>query len=338
MTAVATVSSSRTLTDLKDGVLNIRKEAGWTSHDVVARLRTTFGGGKVGHAGTLDPAATGVLPILIGKATRIAEYLLTWDKQYLVELRLGERTDTQDATGTVTDRRSVAQVTDEAVRQAVGRFTGRISQLPPMYSAVKVKGVPLYKAARAGREIERETREVTIDRIDVIHLSVPDVALRVVCSKGTYMRTLCADIGDVLGVGGHMRALERERVGPLAAGQAITVGEAELKAAAGTLDQVMLTLDEALQALPFCTVSPEAAKRILHGGAVPTGDIRSWKAIDRTDGFGSEQPIRIKNEQGQLLAIGRCSPEGKAGAGHAAIVPIKVLSGETDSVARMVTQ
>jgi len=310
MTAVA-LSPSRPDTCLWDGVLNVRKEAGWTSHDVVARLRGKLRGGKVGHAGTLDPAATGVLPVLVGKATRIAEYLLTWDKQYLVELRLGETTDTQDATGTVLDRKPVDQLTEQVVREAAARFEGRILQVPPMYSAVKVKGVPLYKSARAGREVEREARAVTIDRLEVLRVRMPDVTLRVVCSKGTYMRTLCADIGESLGVGGHMLALDRERVGPLKVEQALTVHEVESRLAAGTFGDLLLTLDRALVDLPACTLSRESAARVLHGTPVERRDVLAWEPADVATVDGVERAIRLKDEGGRLLGIGMLRGQGR---------------------------
>ncbi|HET9961155.1 MAG TPA: tRNA pseudouridine(55) synthase TruB [Nitrospiraceae bacterium] len=336
--ALAAPSLSRTETHLWDGVLNIRKEACWTSHDVVARLRTRLKGGKVGHAGTLDPAATGVLPILIGKATRIAEYLLTWDKQYLVELRLGESTDTQDATGTVTAQRSVSQLNDQSVREAVAQFEGRISQLPPMYSAVKVNGVPLYKAARVGREVERQVREVTVDRIDVLRLQIPDVTLRVVCSKGTYMRTLCADIGESLGVGGHMRALERERVGPLTVARALTVHEAETRAASGTLGEVLLTLDSALREFPACMVNADVARRVIHGAPVCGRDVQAWEPAFPSDLFDAGRAIRVKDHQGRLLAIGTIRQQGEAGAADKLIVPSKVLATDRDGTVGKVIQ
>ena len=237
-------------TVLQDGVLNVRKEAGWTSHDVVARIRGKLRGMKLGHAGTLDPAATGVLPLLVGRGTRIAEYLLEWDKTYLAGLRLGETTDTQDASGTVLQRLAIESVTENRIREVAAEFEGRIQQVPPMYSAVKVGGVPLYKAARAGRDVERQARAVTVFRLDIVGIQIPDVTFRVACSKGTYIRTLCADIGHRLGVGGHMSTLVRERVGPLMVEQALTVDEVESRLGQGTLAASMLTLDEALAWLP----------------------------------------------------------------------------------------
>ena len=289
---------------LQDGVLNVRKEVGWTSHDVVARIRGKLRGMKVGHAGTLDPAATGVLPLLVGRGTRIAEYLLEWDKTYQAGLRLGETTDTQDATGIVLQRSPTDLVTEERVRQVAAEFQGCIQQLPPMYSAIKVGGVPLYKSARAGRDVERQTREVTVFKIDIVGMQLPDVTLRVACSKGTYIRTLCADIGARLGVGGHMSTLIRERVGPLMVEQALTVDQVESRLKDGTLDPSMLTLDEALVDLPACTVGVGTARKVLHGMPVSPSEVLTWDGWPTTGSRGSNRAIRIKDESGRLLAIG----------------------------------
>jgi tRNA pseudouridine55 synthase len=231
-----------------DGVLIIKKDAGWTSHDVVAKVRHLLGGVKVGHAGTLDPAATGVLPVLIGRGTRIAEYLVEWDKEYCAVLRLGETTDTQDATGTVLMSQSTDRVTGEAINEAAARFRGPIEQVPPMYSAVKIAGVPLYKSARAGKTVARDARTVVIHTLEVLAIQGRDVTLRIACSKGTYVRTLCADMGEVLGVGGHMLALERRRVGPLLIEQALTIDEVVTRHALGRLGDDLLSLDRALDA------------------------------------------------------------------------------------------
>ena len=294
----------RTTTVLQDGVLNVRKEAGWTSHDVVARIRGKLRGMKLGHAGTLDPDATGVLPLLVGRGTRIAEYLLAWDKTYLAGLRLGETTDTQDATGTVLTRSPVESLTDARIREVVAGFEGRIQQLPPMYSAVKVGGVPLYKSARAGREVSRQAREVTVFRLDIVDIQIPNVTLRVACSKGTYIRTLCADIGEKLGVGGHMATLVRERVGPLTVDQALTVDEVESRLEQGALAASMLTLDEALVGLPVCTVGAGTAGRVLHGMPVPCSEVLAWHGLPSRLVEGEARPIRIKDDAGRLLAIG----------------------------------
>ena len=288
----------------KDGVLNLRKPAGWTSHDVVARLRKSLDGVKVGHAGTLDPAATGVLPILIGKATRIAEYLLDWDKEYRAVLRLGETTDTLDATGIVLERRPLDGVSEEAVHAAVGAFRGRIRQMPPMYSAVKIQGVPLYKSARQGRVVERAPREVTVHRLEVERINGGDIHLRIHCSKGTYIRSLCADIGEALHVGGHLLSLERSKAGPLTVDLAMTIEEVEEQLGAGMGVASLLSLDAALSGLPACIVDQEAARGVRHGVPVPHESVVRWE-VPSADWIQSpEDPVRIKDSEGRLLAVG----------------------------------
>jgi tRNA pseudouridine55 synthase len=302
MTMIAT-KELQFATAIQDGVLNVCKGAGWTSHDVVARIRGKLRGMKVGHAGTLDPAAIGVLPLLVGRGTRIAEYLLGWDKTYLAGLRLGETTDTQDATGAVLQRLPFESVTEGRIREVAAAFAGRIQQVPPMYSAVKVDGVRLYKSARAGHDVERRAREVTVRQLDIVSIQIPDVIFRVACSKGTYIRTLCADIGHRLGVGGHMSTLVRERVGPLRIEQALTVDEVELRLEQGTLSSSMLTLDEALAELPACTVGAETARRVLHGMPVSSSEVLAWNGSPALP-EASNGAIRIKDGSGRLLAIG----------------------------------
>jgi len=281
-----------------EGVLIVHKEAGWTSHDVVAKVRSLLRGTKVGHAGTLDPSATGVLPILVGRATRIAEYLIDWDKEYRAVLRLGETTDTQDATGRILSRVDACEVTENALQSAITRFRGVQRQLPPMYSAVKVGGQPLYKAARAGKTVEREERSIAIHQLEILAVHGRDVILRIVCSKGTYIRTLCADIGGALGVGGHLLALERRRVGPLSIEQAMTIDQVLGHLTAGTLRERFISLDQLLFQLPAVVVNDEQAQRVLHGSPVfPMG------AGQRSAAHAAVS-VRLKNEAGQLLAIG----------------------------------
>lgn len=287
-----------------DGVLIIKKEAGWTSHDVVAKVRHLLGGVKVGHAGTLDPAATGVLPLLIGRGTRIAEYLVEWDKEYRAVLRLGDTTDTQDATGTVLTSQATDQVTEAAIHEAVDRFRGPIEQMPPMYSAVKIAGVPLYKSARAGKTIARDARTIVIHTLEVLAVEGRDVTLRVVCSKGTYIRTLCADIGAVLGVGGHMLALERRRVGPLTIEQALTVDEVVTRHALGRLGDDLLSMDLALSQLPVAVVDEQTADRVRHGAPVPLAKILRWEGAAAGE-RRSHEPVRIHDIDGRLVAIGK---------------------------------
>ena len=288
-----------------DGVLSINKEYGWTSHDVVAKIRHLLGGVKVGHAGTLDPSATGVLPVLIGRGTRIAEYLVEWDKEYRAVLRLGETTDTQDATGTVLARHQTDLVMPEAIHEMVGRFRGPIEQVPPMYSAVKVGGVPLYKSARAGKAIARDARTIVIHTLEVEVIQERDVTLRIVCSKGTYVRTLCADIGGALGVGGHMLALERRRVGPLTIDQALTVDEVVTRHALGRLGDDLLSLDRALAQLEIVVVDEQTADRVRHGAPVPVAKILRWEGVADGERW-SHKPVRIHDIDGRLVAIGKC--------------------------------
>lgn len=300
-----------------DGVLAINKPGGWTSHDVVAKVRGILKGQKIGHAGTLDPAATGLLPLLVGKGTRIAEYLLDWDKEYRAVLRLGETTDTQDATGTVLERRPTDGLMEADIRTVIGQFQGRLQQVPPMYSAVKVGGVPLYKAARAGRIVERDARAVTVHEIEILGVSGRDVELRVHCSKGTYIRTLCADIGVALGVGGHLLSLERRRVGPLGIERALSIEEVQSRLALGRLADDLVPLDDALGGLPAVQMDAVTAGRVLHGVPVP------WSPGQAAAAPG--QMVRLKDAAGRLLALGRMPEAGPDGGRHPVAI-VKVLA------------
>ncbi|MCP9455247.1 MAG: tRNA pseudouridine(55) synthase TruB [Nitrospira sp.] len=276
----------------------INKEVGWTSHDVVAKIRKLLGGVKVGHAGTLDPGATGVLPILVGRATRVAEFLIDWDKEYRAVLRLGETTDTQDATGRVVTRIDVSGISRQAIDDVIARFRGPQRQLPPMYSAVKVGGQPLYKAARAGKTVAREERSIVIHVLDVLAIDGPNVTLHVVCSKGTYIRTLCADIGRTLGVGGHLLTLERQRVGPLSLTQAVTIRQVAELVQSGTLHERLLPIRRVLEGLPSVVVTDEEARLVVHGGAVCSAGNRLPM------GTAQSVALRLEDKEGRLLGIG----------------------------------
>jgi len=314
-----------TVAMLSDGVLNIRKARGCTSHDVVAKLRRLLGMAKVGHAGTLDPEATGVLPVLCGKATRVAEHLAQWDKEYHTVLRLGESTDTQDATGVVLATRPVGCVTEAMVRQVLSKFVGPLLQVPPMYSAVKVGGVPLYKTARAGRTVEREARAITVHRIEVMGIEGRDVSLAIDCSKGTYIRTLCAEIGEALGFGGHIVFLERVRVGPLALDDARTVDEIGVLASQDRLSEVLLSMDEVLADLPSVAVPPAQAMKVLHGVPVPVSTLVGMDASG-IGGLPVGQVVKLKDMTGRLLGLGRTPPG----------VPVAQGRNQPESVMRVV--
>ena len=299
-----------------DGVLVINKPAGWTSHDVVARARTLFGMSKVGHTGTLDPAATGVLVLCLGRATRIAEYLMSADKAYRAVLRLGVATDTQDATGTVVGRVAETLPEQVAIAEVMNRFVGRRQQVPPMYSAVKVKGVPLYKAARAGRTVSRSPREFTVRSLEILsigpmpegtaHLPTLDVTFDVVCSKGTYVRTLCADIGELLGVGGHLASLERRRVGRFCIEEALSLDELAGLADRGAVETRLYTLAAALADLPALHVDRDAVEGLCHGVAVPVSRVVSSEGAWMAGAF-----VRLLSPDGRLVGIGKapCSAE-----------------------------
>jgi tRNA pseudouridine55 synthase len=206
------------ITPLKelDGVLLVDKPTDHTSHDVVARLRGILRMRRIGHAGTLDPMATGLLVVLVGKATKLSQYLMSVDKGYTGTIKLGQVTNTQDAEGEVLETRPVPELTEEQVRAALRAMVGDQYQKPPMFSAIKIKGVPLYKSARAGEEIEREERFIRVKRFDLTRWSSPDeIDFEVDCTKGTYVRTLAHDLGQKLGCGGHLKALRRTFSGTL---------------------------------------------------------------------------------------------------------------------------
>ncbi len=296
--------SDRVASAVPHGVLNVSKPAGWTSHDVVDKVRRLLQVRKVGHAGTLDPEAVGVLPILLGKGTRLSAFLLHWDKEYEAVLHLGQETTTQDATGAIVRECPVQGFRPETIHEAVAQFCGEQQQVPPMYSAVKIGGQPLYKAARAGKTVERQARPVTIYHIEVRALALPYVTLRVRCSKGTYIRTLCADIGRVLGVGGHLSHLTRSRVGPFHLDQAWPLD------AIGRVDDlferpgVFLSLDEALADLPAVVIEPAMVEKVLNG--MPISDAALWSEDHRETSV--ETLIRVKDEMGRLLALGKWAP------------------------------
>ena len=306
-----------------EGILNVNKPAGWTSHDVVAKLRGVLRGNRVGHAGTLDPPATGVLPVLIGRATRIAEYLLDWDKEYQAILRLGCTTDTLDATGTALREASTDGLTEESILGAFAQFQGEIDQLPPMYSAVKVAGIPLYKAARAGKTVERALRRITVHEIQVLKINGRDVTFRVRCSKGTYVRTLCADIGEVLGVGGHLLELERRRVGPLHIEQSCTIDVAVDSGRMDPISYQLLTMDEALAHMPVLRVNQAAAERARHGVPIPFQALR-WDGGPDPSISLAGQAVRLKDPGGRLLGIGLVQGDSPHADGVVAMMKVLV--------------
>ena len=251
-----------------NGIIIIDKEPGFTSHDVVAKLRGICGQKKIGHTGTLDPAATGVLPVCLGSATKLCDMLTDRNKEYVAELLLGVETDTQDTTGQVLSRHAVT-VTEAQVREACARFTGDYDQVPPMYSALKVNGKKLYELAREGKEVERQPRHVTIHELEILRLELPLVRFRTVCSKGTYIRTLCADIGAALGCGGAMQSLRRTAVGAFRLDSALTLGEVQQRKDQGRLAEVIIPVDSVFAECPALHVAGAGVRLLDNGNVIP---------------------------------------------------------------------
>lgn len=281
-----------------NGILLIDKPQGMTSHDVVRRVRRLLRTRRVGHTGTLDPLATGVLPVAVGEATRIVQFLMEGDKTYRAVLKLGETTTTQDAEGEVLERRPAEGITPEAVIAAARSFEGVIHQLPPMYSALKKDGVPLYRLARQGIEVERESREVRIDRLQILDVDLPLVTLEVDCSKGTYVRTLCHDLGLALGTGAHLVALRRTRSGSFTEADCITLEQLETD---GTATPPHLSVDEALRGMPALEVDAEAARRLADG--IPP----ALASLSAAPGCPEGEAVRLMHG-GNLLAVARFAP------------------------------
>ncbi len=283
-----------------DGVLIIDKEKGYTSSDVVAKLRGILHQKKIGHAGTLDPDATGVLVVLLGKATKLSTFLMDGKKTYRAVLRLGVVTDTQDMSGTVLSE--AAPETDEArILDAVCSFEGTYDQLPPMYSAVKVNGRKLYQYARGGKEVERAARPVTIDRIDVEAVDPPFVTFTADCSKGTYIRTLCHDIGEKLGCGAAMAELCRVKSGRFTLADAVTIDGVRPLLEAGALEEKLFGLEAILGDLPSFTCEEAHEKALLNGNRLETG----WGAgTPAADGLTA-----VRDAHGVIRALYRLNAE-----------------------------
>lgn len=249
-----------------NGIINVYKERGFTSHDVVAKLRGIVKQKKIGHTGTLDPDATGVLPVCLGNATKLCDMLTDKSKEYITTMRLGFCTDTQDISGEVLETKEVS-VTEEEVKEAVLSFVGKYNQIPPMYSALKVNGKKLYELAREGIEIERKARSIEIFEIEILDIALPDITMRVHCSKGTYIRTLCHDIGLKLGCFGTMVTLERTKVASFLRENAYTLSEIEALVKTDKLSEI-LTKTEDMFELISVRVAPPFEKLVWNGNPI----------------------------------------------------------------------
>lgn len=283
---------------MPDGVLNINKPEGMTSFAVVAGLRKILKVKKIGHGGTLDPQAIGVLPVCLGKATKIVPFLMDNIKEYRATLHLGIATDTQDATGKVLQKTENVFVSREQISSALDAFVGDIEQIPPMFSALRYKGKRLYELARAGVEVERKPRKVKIYRLISQKFVYPYLSFDVSCSRGTYIRTLCADIGRKLGVGGHMASLQRLRVGELTIEEAIPYDTVNSENASKVLTHQLYSMDRMLKALPIVKVTAEAEQKIYHGAPLSADE-----AVHYPDDFRKGDLFRGHNLQNHLLGI-----------------------------------
>ena len=278
-----------------DGVINVYKEPGYTSHDVVAKMRGILKQKKIGHTGTLDPAAEGVLPVCLGKGTKLCDMLTDKTKTYEAVLLLGRETDTQDTTGQTLSEAPVS-VTEEDVREAVLSFVGEYDQIPPMYSALKVDGKKLYELARAGKEVERQARAVTIHEISILSIDLPRVTMSVTCSKGTYIRTLCYDIGRKLGCGGCMEHLTRTRVDRFEVKDSLTLAQIEALRDEDRLQEHIVPVDGMFSDYPALTVSEEC-DRLVHNGN------QFYPSEDQPETYRTADMVRVYDSAGHFIGI-----------------------------------
>jgi tRNA pseudouridine55 synthase len=281
-------------------VISLNKPKDITSQDAVTKVKRRLKVKKAGHCGTLDPMATGLLLVCINKATRLATYLTGFDKEYVAVMKLGETTDTQDAYGEIIDTVENVDIGEADIKAVLTSFNGRSSQLPPMHSALKHKGKPLYKYAREGIDIERKPREINVNRIELLEFDLPYVKFRVECSKGTYIRTLCANMGEKLGVGAHMTELERTAIGSFTIEDALSIEELEALDVSLPDSRGIYSMDSALTWMPELVIDEDMVKAVMHGNPINAGE-----GIEISDDMKTAPGIRIKSPSGNILSIGR---------------------------------
>lgn len=279
------------------GVINIHKEKGYTSHDVVAKLRGIVGQKKIGHTGTLDPDATGVLPVCLGKATKLCDMLTDKNKTYETVMLLGKVTDTQDISGTVLNEAPTDMLDEDTVKTVIQSFVGDYMQVPPMYSALKVNGKKLYELAREGVEVERKARPVTIINIEIKEINLPRVRMEVSCSKGTYIRTLCHDIGEKLGCGACMEELIRTRVSRFKLEDSLTLSQVQELKEAGNLDKILVPIDEMFSYYEAITLKEEFMSFVYNGNTFMPKHVKQY--IELVDG----KMVRVYDDKGNFIAI-----------------------------------
>lgn len=283
-----------------DGILNINKPPGITSFGIVSRIKRLSGERHAGHAGTLDPDATGVLPLCLGRGTRIVEFLMDTTKTYRAEVELGIATDTYDASGQITRCSDSSKINRTNVESALGAFRGNIRQLPPMFSAVKHRGQPLYKLARAGIEVELKSRPVTIHRLELTDWQLPVATLEVECSKGTYIRSLAHDMGKSLGCGAHLKSLVRTRCGIFGIEDAVSMPQLEEAFEYGYWEQYIHPIDSVLQHFGAIIVDDDGEEAIKNGSPLP---------VKYSNGGTRQQYCRAYSQDGRFLAILRHDPD-----------------------------
>ena len=289
-----------------NGVINVYKEPGFTSHDVVAKLRGILKQKKIGHMGTLDPNAVGVLPVCLGKATKLCDILSEKDKTYNATLLLGLDTDTQDTSGDViskADTDSIMELSEDKVFETIKSYIGDYDQIPPMFSAIKIGGEKLYNLARRGEVIERPARHCRIIDITVTKMELPRVDLHVTCSKGTYIRTLCHDIGKDLGVGGCMEKLVRTKVERFSVEDSITLKQIEEFRDNNTLEDYITPVDEMLENYSKCMVSKGAEKLVYNGNIFTSGN--TFLKMNHEDG----QIVRVYTSEGEFIGLYKFNSE-----------------------------
>ena len=279
------------------GVINIHKEKGYTSHDVVAKLRGIVGQKKIGHTGTLDPDATGVLPVCLGKATKLCDMLTDKNKTYETLMLLGKVTDTQDISGTVLHEASTDMLDEESVKEVILSFVGEYMQVPPMYSALKVNGKKLYELAREGIEVERKARPVTIFDIQIKEINLPHVRMEVSCSKGTYIRTLCHDIGEKLGCGACMEELIRTKVSRFKLEDSLTLSQVQELKKADKLQEILVPIDEMFSDYEAITLKEEFMSFVYNGNTFMPKHVKPY--IELVD----KKKVRVYDDKGNFIAI-----------------------------------
>lgn len=294
-----------------NGILLLDKPLGISSNDALQQVKRLYKAQKAGHTGSLDPLADGMLPLCFGDATKLSAFLLDADKYYWVRVKLGETTTTQDAEGEVTQTRSTDGITEQQIRDLLPRFTGVISQLPPMYSAIKHQGKRLYELAREGIEVERTPRDITIHELELVKADLPEFEMLVHCSKGTYVRTLAEDIGEALGCGGHVVGLRRHGVGPYTDLPMKTLDEIRAAAEEGgfaALDALLLPLDTALGDWPEVRLNSDSAYYLKMGQPVqvPKAPTEGW--------------VRLYDATGEFIGVGEVEDDGR-------IAPRRLMSG-----------